>query len=337
MSLELASMNLFKAFWVTEHNGSFRREIIDRSIDDLPHNELLIKVYYSSLNYKDALSSSGNKGVTRRYPHTPGIDSSGVVVNSKSSKFSPGDKVIVTGFDLGMNTAGGFGQYICVPADWVVPLPEKLDFRQAMLYGTAGFTAAQCVDKIVSNLSPADGQILITGVTGGVGCTSAAILHKLGYCVTGLTGKPDNKVLQQIGVNTVLSRSDFIISNEKALLRERWAGVIDTVGGDILANAIKATSYGGVVASCGNAAAHKLPLTVYPFILRAVTLAGIDSAQTSVKKRSYIWAKLADEWKVENIEQLCVEAKLSELSGYIDLMLEGNLAGRVVINLEAQR
>nr|MBF0221972.1 YhdH/YhfP family quinone oxidoreductase [Desulfobulbaceae bacterium] len=327
------NIDLFKALWVTAHDGVYKREIVDRSIADLPSNEVLIRVYYSSLNYKDALSASGNRGVTRRYPHTPGIDCSGIVVSSNSEKFSAGDKVIVTGFDLGMNTSGGFGQYICVSADWIVPLPETMDLKTAMLYGTAGFTAAQCVEKITSNLSPNDGQILITGVTGGVGCTSAAILHKLGYSVTGLTGKPDNRLLKQIGVDSVISREDFVVSSAKALLRERWAGVIDTVGGDILANAIKSTAYGGVVASCGNAASHELPITVYPFILRAVSLIGIDSAQTPVQRRSYIWGKLADEWKVENIEQLCVEIKLPELSGFIDLMLEGKLAGRVVVNL----
>ena len=189
------------------------------------------------------------------------------------------------------------------------------------------------VEKIISTVSPADGMILVTGVTGGVGCISAAILHKLGYSVAGVTGKPDNELLQTIGIDKVVKRTDFGTPTQRAMSRERWAGVIDTVGGDILANAIKATKYGGVVASCGNAASGDLPLTVYPFILRAVTLSGVDSALTPVKRRRYIWEKLADEWAVESIEEMSIEVKLTDLSEYIDSMLKGELAGRVLVNL----
>lgn len=322
----------FKAFWVTEEENIFSRSIIERTVNELPAHEILIRVHYSSLNYKDALSASGNKGVTRRYPHTPGVDSAGVVVRSESSRFSPGDKVIVTGFDLGMNTPGGFGQYISVPEAWVVPLPDKLTMKSAMIYGTAGFTAAQCVEKITTAVPPEAGPVLITGVTGGVGSISAAILHKLGYFVTGVSGKTANPILKTIGVSKVIDRNEFGKPNTRALLRERWAAVIDTVGGTILVNAIKSTCYGGVVASCGNAASHELNLTVYPFILRGVTLAGIDSAQTPTERRAIVWNRLANEWHVD-IEQFCTEVKMSGLSDAIETMLQGKLAGRVFVNM----
>lgn len=328
-------MTDFQALIIEEQDAQYTARIGSRRLEDLPAGELLVRVRYSSLNYKDALSASGNRGVTKRYPHTPGIDSVGTVVeNTGSGPLRPGDTVIVSGFDLGMNTSGGFGQYIRVPEGWGVKLPESLTLKESMMYGTAGFTAAQCVSAIVSHgVKPGDGDVLVSGATGGVGSIAVAILAKLGYRVVALTGKTEDTFLEMIGAQEILPRQMFVGSLEKALLRERWAAVVDTVGGDYLATAIKSTRYGGIVTSCGNAAGGELPLTVYPFILRGISLVGIDSASTSVMKRQELWQKLGDEWRLDFLEEICREVSLSGLSACIDLMLAGRLTGRVLVDL----
>jgi putative YhdH/YhfP family quinone oxidoreductase len=287
------------------------------------------------LNYKDALSAAGNRGVTKRYPHTPGVDGAGTVVeDSGGGAFKPGEQVIVSGFDLGMNTAGGFGQYIRVPAAWAVRLPATLTLKESMMYGTAGFTAAQCVAAIVRHgVTPRDGDVLVSGATGGVGSIAVAILAKLGYRVVAMTGKSEDAFLTKIGAAEILPRQNFVGATNRALLRERWAAVVDTVGGEYLACAIKATRYGGVVTCCGNAAGPDLPLTVYPFILRGVSLVGIDSASTPVAKRQEIWQRLGAEWRLDFLPTICQEVPLADLSPYIDLMLAGRLTGRVVVDL----
>lgn len=329
-------MTTFQAFIVEEQDGEYRCRVGERQVRDLPAGEVLVRVRYSSLNYKDALSASGNRGVTRRYPHTPGVDCVGTVVDrSGPGLLQPGDQVMVSGFDLGMNTPGGFGQYIRVPESWVMPMPETLSLKEGMMYGTAGFTAGQCVAAIIRHgVGPGDGEVLVSGATGGVGSIAVAILAKLGYRVVALTGKPEDDFLKRIGASEVLSRQTFVGSRgKKALLRERWAAVVDTVGGEYLATAIKSTRYGGIVTCCGNVAAAGLELTVYPFILRGVTLTGIDSAQTPVSKRQEIWQKLATEWRLGFLEDICREVTLTELKAAIDLMLAGRLTGRVVVNL----
>lgn len=336
MSTPSTDMTLFQAFVVEEDEGHrYRRRIAERRIGDLPAGELLIRVRYSSLNYKDALSASGNRGVTKRYPHTPGVDCAGeVVVNTGSGPWQAGEQVIVSGFDLGMNTPGGFGQYIRVPDSWAVPLPVGLSQRESMMYGTAGFTAAQCVAAIIGHgVVPDDGEVLVSGATGGVGSMAVALLAKLGYRVVALTGKSEHDFLHRLGAVQVLSRQSFVGSREKALLRERWAAVVDTVGGDYLVTAIKSCRYGGVVTCCGNAAAPDLALTVYPFILRGVTVVGIDSAKTPVALRREIWQKLGSEWRLDFLEEICREVVLSDVDAEIELMLAGRLTGRVVVNL----
>jgi acrylyl-CoA reductase (NADPH) len=202
---------LFDALWVEEQaDGAFRRSIVQRRVDDLPSGDLLIRVHYSSLNYKDALSASGNRGVTRKYPHTPGIDAAGVVVASDSPDFQPGDEVIVIGYDLGMNTPGGFGGYIRVPASWATPRPPGLTLRASMALGTAGFTAAQCVDALLQHgVTPAGGEVLVTGATGGVGSIAVALLSKLGMTVVAATGKPEEAdYLHDLGAHAVIARSE---------------------------------------------------------------------------------------------------------------------------------
>ena len=328
-------MTDFQALIVEERDKQYSCRIGQRQVQDLPAGELLVRVRYSSLNYKDALSASGNRGVTRRYPHTPGVDCAGTVVeNSGGGPLRPGDQVIVSGFDLGMNTAGGFGQYIRVPESWGVKLPETLTLKESMMYGTAGFTAAQCVAAIIRHgVRPDDGDVLVSGATGGVGSMAVALLAKLGYRVVALTGKTEDNFLKGIGAREILARQTFVGSKTKALLRERWAAVVDTVGGDYLATAVKSTCYGGIVTSCGNAAGPELPLTVYPFILRGVSLVGIDSAQTPAPKRQVIWQKLGREWRLDFLPTLCREVPLAEVKACIDLMLAGRLTGRIVVNL----
>jgi acrylyl-CoA reductase (NADPH) len=326
----------FKALVVEEKEGLFTREIKSRLISDLPEGDLLIKVHYSSLNYKDALSASGNKGVTRNYPHTPGIDAVGTVVTSKSNKFKAQDKVIVTSYDLGMNTDGGFGQFISISENWAVKLPESLSMKEAMIIGTAGFTAGMSVLKLTETVKPADGEVIVSGATGGVGALSISILKKLGYKVAGITGKESGReYLKNLGVDTIIMRNDFESLTPKPLLKPVFAGGIDTVGGVILENIIKSTNPMGVITCCGNVASPKLNLTVFPFILRGISLIGIDSQNYPMSHREFLWNKLAKDWKPEKLEDTCTEIHLNELSEKIDLILNGQLKGRTIVNMEA--
>lgn len=326
----------YQAFVASEvADNQFSRQIEEKSISELPPGDVLIHVSYSSLNYKDALSASGNRGVTRNYPHTPGIDAAGTIVESESLDFQPGEVVLVTGYDLGMNTPGGFGQYIRVPAEWVIPLPASLTLKESMAYGTAGFTAALSLHKLLAHgLTPERGEVLVTGASGGVGSLSVALLAKNGFQVVAATGKQDqHPLLRKLGAQEFLSREEARDESGRALLRGRWAGAIDTVGGEYLASALKATRYGGAVASCGNAAAAELSLTVYPFILRSVSLLGVDSVNCPRNLRLEIWSKLANEWKVDQLDQTMKEIILQELNLHIDLILAGRQSGRVVIDL----
>jgi len=301
-------------------------------VRDLPEGEVLIRVKYSSLNYKDALSATGNKGVTRTYPHTPGIDAAGHVEESRVSKLAPGDPVIVTSYDLGMNTAGGFGQYIRVPANWVVPLPGGLTLEESMILGTAGFTAAMSVEKI-SNIPVDAGPILVTGATGGVGSMAVAILARIGYAVTDVSGKHETGFLNDLGASEIISRQTFVEDIKPPVLPAKWAAVVDTVGGDILATAVKSTKAWGKVTCCGLVASPDLPLTVFPFILRGVSLHGIDSQHYPKEPRQALWKKLAHDWKPQNLAEMATRITLDQLPTAIDNMLKGRLKGRTIINM----
>lgn len=326
----------YKALVVEEiEEGVFRRSIQSRSVGQLPDHEVLVEVHYSSLNYKDALSASGNKGVTKQYPHTPGIDAAGTVAESSDSRFEKGDKVIVTSYDLGQNTPGGFGRYIRVPAGWVVPLPEGLSLKESMILGTAGLTAAIGVHHLQSkSLQADDGEVLITGATGGVGTFAVAILSQLGYSVTAATGKMDRKeFLTKLGAAKVIHREEVQDESSRPLLSSRWAGVLETVGGEMLDTAIRQTGHNGVVACCGNILGHQLNTSIYPFILRGVSLMGIDSGNCKMKLRKEIWTRLASSWKPEMLEQIYRECSLEELSEEIEKILKGQQVGRVVVNI----
>ncbi|MGL5963960.1 MAG: YhdH/YhfP family quinone oxidoreductase [Fusobacteriaceae bacterium] len=325
----------FRSFLVTEDNGIFSRSIVERNLNDLPSNEVLIKVAYSSLNYKDALSASGNRGVTKNYPHTPGIDCAGVVIESKNSKIKVGAEVIVTGFDFGMNTSGGFQEYVSVPADWVLPLPTGMTLKESMVYGTAGLTAAISLYKLIvkGGVKPEDGEILVTGSTGGVGSVAIKILAKLGYEVIAITGKQDEKeFLIEIGAKRILSREEMD-DKTRPVLKGIYAGVIDTVGGNILSTAIKSLKYNGVATACGNAGGVSFESSVFPFILRGVTLYGVDSVQISLAEREMLWNKLAGDWKIDNLDTISSEVTLEKLEERIDMILAGKNRGRVVVKL----
>ena len=328
---------VFRALVVSKTDEkTYTREVTERRISDLPEGEVLVRVRYSSLNFKDGLSCIGNPGVTRNYPHTPGVDASGEVTESSDSRFKEGDSVIVTGYDLGMNTSGGFGEYIRVPADWVVPLPEGMTFKEASIYGVAGFTAALSVDALQKyGVNPEQGEIVVTGSTGGVGSVSVALLSLLGYTVVASTGKKEeSEFLQRLGASEIISREEVNDESKKPLLRERWAGAVDTVGGTTLAALLKAAKRGGAVAATGLVASSELSTTVFPFILRGVSLLGIDSGFTPTKLRLEIWNKLAGIWKIPQLEQLTIDSTLEELDPEIDKILAGGQRGRVVVNLQ---
>lgn len=326
----------FRAMIVAESEPrQFIRQIGTRSIADLPPGDLLVQVHYSSLNYKDALSATGRPGVTRQYPHTPGIDAAGVVTVCDNGTFAPGDNVIVTGYDLGMDTDGGYGQYIRIPSEWALPLPAGLSLRESMILGTAGFTAGLSVNKLMqSGVRPGDGDILVNGATGGVGSIAVAILAKAGYRVVAATGKPaESDYLLGLGAKEVIGRESVLAGAERPMMKERWAGVVDVVGGDMLAAAIKSTRYGGTVTCCGLVGSPDLSVNVFPFILRGVSLLGVDSVQCPRQLRQSIWEKLAGEWKPATLEATATECALHSLEEHIQRMLAGGARGRTLVNL----
>ena len=329
------SAKTFRALVVRESaDGDFTRQVEERPMAELPEGDLLIQVNFSSLNYKDGLSATGSKAVTRRYPHTPGIDAAGVVIESRVPHFAAGDEVVVIGYDLGMNTSGGFGQFIRVPAGWAVKLPAGLSQRESMIYGTAGFTAAMSVWRLLQNgVTPEQGEVLVTGATGGVGSVAVALLAKEGFNVVAASGKPEAAdFLQKLGATTVVDRA-AVTDLSRPMLRPRWAGVVDSVGGDMLATAIATTQYGGTVTCCGLVASPKLSITVFPFILRGISLLGIDSVECGISFRRELWQKMAVDWKLELLEELTHEVNLDELDREIDLILHGKQRGRTVVKL----
>ena len=323
----------FLAYQVEKKGDTFSGKVLERSISDLPKGNLTVKVFYSSLNYKDALSASGNKGVTREYPHTPGIDAVGEVIESNSSDFQTGEKVIVTGYDLGMNTYGGFGQYISIPANWAIPLPEELTEAEAMSIGTAGLTAGLCVRKLLMNdFTPDSGDVLVTGASGGVGSVAVMVLSKLGFNVVALTGKQDQvDYLESLGASSVIMRSEME-EQGKPLQKGIYQGGVDTVGGNILSNFISQTSQRGAITCCGNVASDKLQTSVFPFILRGVTLIGIDSAESLLEVKKEIWNNFSNDWKID-LEKITKEVRLESLSEEVDKILKGEQIGRIRVNL----
>lgn len=333
-------MDRYKALVIREQaDGSFSKNIETVSRDFLPKNDILVKVSYAGLNYKDALSANGNKGVSRHYPHTPGVDVSGVIVETNAAHLPKGMEVIVTSYDLGMNTKGGFAEYISVPAEWVVPLPKGMDLKQAMVMGTAAYTAALALHKMeMSGQTPEMGEIVVTGASGGVGSMAIAILHKAGYQVIASSGKQEQyEWLQELGAARCITREDVSDSSGRPLLSPGWAGAIDTVGGNTLATLLKRCGRNGNVATCGLVASSELNTSVFPFILNGVNLLGIDSAETPRKIRMKIWKRLAGDLKPDNLDKMQEIVALEKIPEYMDKILKGKTRGRVVADLLPQK
>lgn len=326
-------MTQFKAFWVEKTDDAVEHSIIERSVDDLPAGDVLVEVKYSSLNYKDALSAKGMPGVTRNYPHTPGIDAAGIVVESSSPDYTPGQEVIVIGFDLGMNTPGGYGGYIRVPAGWITPLPAGLSLRDSMVLGTAGLTAALCFDKLVRmGATPEDGPVIVTGATGGVGSVAVALLAQQGFSVVASSGKADQAdYLKGLGASEVIGRDTLSEENSRPMGAELYAHGIDTVGGEILSNVIKSLKHSGSVAICGLVASPVFSTTVLPFILRNVNVLGVDSVELSIEEKTRVWSRLATDWQVPHLEAMVREVGLSDLSVEIDRIFAGGMTGRTLV------
>jgi len=323
----------YKALVVEEIDGKFVQNIKDLSLEDLDKNDILVRVKYSALNYKDALSCVGNKGVTKHYPHTPGIDAVGSVARSNHDAYKEGDDVIVTSFDLGMSTDGAFSEYISVPANWVVPLPKNLSLKEAVAIGTVGLTSAIGIDKLLKNGQKNGNTILVTGSTGAVGSFSVKLLHHLGFKVAALSSKADKKdFLQDIGADKIILKDDFVMDSKRPLLKPLYDGAIDVVGGELLENILKQIKHSGSVAICGLVGSPKLHTTVFPFILRGNNLLGIDSAELENNQRFALWNKLANEWKID-LGDIVHEHTLEEVPILVKAMLAGKSVGRAIIKI----
>jgi acrylyl-CoA reductase (NADPH) len=329
----------FKALRITETpNGKFERSIIQRQVDDLPQGDVLIRIHYSALNYKDGLSATGHKGITKKFPHTPGIEAAGKVEKSSVSKFKTGDEVFLTGYDLGMNTSGSFAEYIRVPAEWVMTKPGWISCKDCMTIGTAGFTAAYALHKMESmGQTPDYGPIVVTGATGGVGSLSVAILAKAGYEVIAVTGKPEaTDYLKFLGASRIEPREFLNDSLGRPLAKAMWAGAIDTVSGTMLTTLLKRCRRDGNVVATGLLSSTHFATTIYPFILNGVNLLGIGAGQAPMALREKLWNKVFNEWNIcDKLSAITHEIGLEELKDtYIDAILSGKTKGRVVVKLK---
>lgn len=329
----MTETNEFRAWRVDEADGQFVGSEQTLTIAELPANEVLIRVTHSSLNYKDALSASGNKGVTREYPHTPGIDAAGEVVQASAGGLSAGDQVLVTGYDLGMNTDGGFGEYIRVPAAWCVPMPQGWNPRTAMIYGTAGLTAGLCVKKLLSmGAEPEQGKLVVSGASGAVGSVAVEILSGLGFEVVAVSGKADQADnLKKLGAREVLGRDTFE-PTKKPMLKPLFANGIDTVGGGPLAEMLKQIQPGGSVSCCGLVAGLQLETTVLPFILRGNNLLGVDSVEIPLAEKQLVWGRLSGDWSCPVTEAAARDIGRSDLGNTLDAFLKGQSVGKIVLD-----
>ena len=325
----------YKALFVEEADGAFKRSIVERSTDQLPAGDVLIKVAYSSLNQKDAMSAHGNKGVTRNFPHQPGIDAAGTVVESAVADFKVGDEVVVTGYDLGMNTAGGLGQYIRVPAKWVIKKPQGMSLKQTMQFGTAGLTAQLCINKLEHNgLKKEQGPVLVTGATGGVGSIAIALLANSGYHVVASSGKAEQAdYLKGLGAKEVIDRKTLSEENKKPMLKDVYAAAIDVAGGNTLANAIKSVKHSGSVAACGLVENPNFPGVVFPHILRNVNLLGVDSVEIPLADKKAAWEKLARAASLPAINSLNEEISLDAVIPALEKMIKGGATRHIVVKV----
>jgi len=324
----------FKGLVISEKNNSFHCSVKERTIDDLPEGDLLIKVVYSSLNYKDALSATGNKGVTRKYPHTPGIDAVGIIKKSKDNNFPVNSSVIVSGYDLGMNTSGGFSEYIRVPSKWAILKPNSLSSKDTMIIGTAGLTAGLCIKTLEENKSINGIKAVVSGASGGVGCIAVKLLSKLGANVTAITGKNNShNFLKNLGAQQIIDRKEFLGLLKRPLGKGLWDAAIDVVGGNMLSTILGTMKYEGIITCCGLVEDPNFKTSVFPFILRANQLIGIDSAETSITNKKNIWKLFSHKWKLKNLEELSHTVKLEGMYSEIKKILSGKQHGRVILKL----
>lgn len=330
-------MTSYKALLVTENpDGTFSRNIVQRNLRELPPHDTLIRVKYAALNYKDALSAHGHKGITKRFPHTPGVDASGIVEECGSGKFKKGDEVIVTSFDFGMNTSGGFAEYIRVPSEWVVKKPEAFSLYDSMVLGTAAFTAGMALYKMEKcGQEPSMGPIVVTGASGGVGTIATAILAKAGYEVIASTGKTEeHELLKKLGAGKCVDRSFTNDTSGRPILKSLWAGAIDNVGGNTLVTLLKACGKEGSVACIGLVDSPKFEMTIYPFILNGVNILGIDSADFEMRKRMEVWHNLATKWNVcDKVPLIGKKCTLEEIPHFMEEMMKGKTKGRIVAEI----
>jgi putative YhdH/YhfP family quinone oxidoreductase len=327
-------MMTFRAFRIFDEGGKSQGRFVDLTLDDLAAGEVVIRIHYSSVNYKDALAATGAGRVIRRFPCVGGIDASGVVETSSDTRFKAGDEVLVTGYDMGVAHDGGFAEYVRVPADWVVSLPQNLSLFDAMALGTAGFTAALAIHRLEQNeLTPTKGKVIVTGATGGVGSLAIQMLSKLGYHVVALTGKEQEQdYLLSLGASEVLLRSTIDLSSTKPLEKSQWAGALDAVGGDTLAWLARTMQQDGAIASFGNAGGMELHTTVFPFILRGVKLLGVDSAATAMPLRQQLWQRMATDLRIDtHLIAHCIP--FAELPQACAALIRGEAHGRAVVEI----
>jgi len=324
----------FRAIVVKKNHDQFDIDINERMISDLPDGELLVRVEYSSLNYKDALSASGARGVTKNYPHTPGIDAAGVVEESNEKDFPIGSSVIVTGFDLGMNTSGGFSEYIRIPSQWAIQCPDGLSTKESMMLGTAGLTAGLAVDSIKNTFDIKDAKVVVSGATGGVGSIGVNLLSHLGAKVTAITGKIDEKrFLKKLGATEIIERDHFIKATKLPLNKGVYNAALDVVGGSMLSSILSSMYQNGIITVCGNVGGPKFETTVFPFILRGNSLVGIDSANSPIDKRKMIWKHFSSDWKLDGLEKYSKIVDLENLIPEIKNILAGKQTGRIILKL----
>ncbi|MCW5586968.1 MAG: oxidoreductase [Chromatiales bacterium] len=326
----------FKALVLTQEDGKTVSTVKQLGNDDLPDGDVLLAVEYSSLNYKDGLAITGKGKIVRQWPLVPGIDLAGSVLESTSPDYAVGDKVVLTGWSVGEKYWGGYSQRQRVQSQWLVPLPAGMDTRQAMAIGTAGFTAMLCVMTLEeAGVTPDKGPVVVTGATGGVGSIAVAILHKLGFQVTAVSGKPDAEgFLRDLGASEILTR-DEMSKPPRPLEGQRWAGAVDTVGSTMLARVIAETHYNGCVAACGLAGGFDLPTTVMPFILRNVSLRGVDSVSCPVERRKQAWQRLVSDLPAQALGEIGQVANLEQLPELAEKITNGAIRGRVIVDLNA--
>ena len=324
-----------KAYRIFEEEGKVASRFVDMQTDELDPGEVTIKVAYSSVNFKDALAATGAGKIIRRFPCNGGIDLSGTVESSDDPRFKAGDQVIATSYDIGVSCDGGYAEYARVPADWVVPMPAGLDPYSAMVLGTAGFTAGLAVVRMEhEGLKPDNGPVIVTGATGGVGSIAVDILAATGYQVTALTGKEqETDYLKQLGAAEVMLRSGLDLSKIRPLARETWAGAVDNLGGDVLSWIASTMKVGGALASIGLAASHEFKTTVMPFILRGVSLLGIDSVNAQMDVRKKVWERLATDLKPRHLDQMATTVEFADLPGVFDNVLKAKIKGRTVVKI----